>query len=179
VETGNREAYAELCGKITAHFRGSTDPQVADKMAKDCLILPQPGADLQVAGQLADTAVTLGEGTPPYALFECCKALAEYRVGHWDRAVTWAQRASANNFPYSHAESYAILAMAECELKQNEEARSALVKCSEIVETQMPKMESGDLGGDWRDWIIAHALLAEAKSMIQGAGLPANNSTEK
>jgi hypothetical protein len=29
------------------------------------------------------------------------------------------------------------------------------------------KLESGDLGNDWRDWIIAGALLAEAKSMIE------------
>jgi hypothetical protein len=41
-----------------------------------------------------------------------------------------------------------------------------------VIES-FPKLSSGDLGGDWRDWIIAHALQFEAKKMINGEGSPA------
>jgi hypothetical protein len=84
-------------------------------------------------------------------------------------AIKWARAAAQVSFPYSQAEAYAILAMAQYKLKQIEESRLALAKCAEFVETQMPKIETGDLGGDWRDWIIAHALLNEARNLIEGA----------
>ena len=45
-QTDDRTAYEELCQKIATRFAGATDPRVADRMAKDCLILPRPGADL-------------------------------------------------------------------------------------------------------------------------------------
>ena len=34
--------------------------------------------------------------------------------------------------------------------------------------TRMKKIESGDFGGTWRDWIIAHALIKKAKGLTQG-----------
>jgi eukaryotic-like serine/threonine-protein kinase len=166
VETGNRSAYEGLCGKITKHFQGATDPFLADRMAKDCLILPRPSADLKVPGELAETAVSRGKGQTSFTFFECSKALAEFRQGHWAGAVDWAQRAAANSSPYSQAEACAILAMAQYKLHRLEAARDALTQCAEIVEKKLPKPESGDLGGDWRDWIIAHALLTEAQNLF-------------
>jgi tetratricopeptide (TPR) repeat protein len=168
VETGNRNAYGELCERISAHFRGATDVYAADRMAKDSLILRRPGADLNVAVELADTAVTVGAGSPAFDFFECSKALAEYRQGHWAQAIDWAQRVATNSHPYPQAEACAIMAMAQAQSQHAEQARSALAQCAKIVENKMPKIDSGDLGSDWRDWIIAHALLSEAQSLVQG-----------
>jgi serine/threonine protein kinase len=166
VETGNRSAYEGLCRKITEHFRGATDPYLADRMAKDCLILPRPSADLEVPGELAETAVSRGKGQTSFAFFECCKALAEYRQGHWAGAADWAQQVAANSSPCSQAEACAILAMAQYKLQRLEAAQDALTQCAQIVERKLPKPESGDLGMDWRDWIIAHALLTEAQQLF-------------
>ena len=168
VQMQDRHAYGELCDKITQRFASATDPYTADRMAKDCLILPRPGAELKVPAELALTAVTRGSGDSnslPY--FECCKALADYRQGHWDAAVDWAQRASRTSNPYALAESCAIMAIAQFELNQLEASRANLKKSADIVQNQLPKLEAGRLGGDWRDWIIAHALLTEAKSTIE------------
>ena len=138
-------------------------------MAKDCLIRPRPGADLKVPAQLAETAIAKGGNeTNVLHFFQCSKALAEYRVGNWEAATNWAARAAANSFPYSRAEANAILAMAQFQLKHAEDARGALNKCTVIVETKFPKLTDEDLGGDWRDLIIAHALLSEAKQLIDG-----------
>jgi hypothetical protein len=36
------------------------------------------------------------------------------------------------------------------------------------VQEKLPVPGSRDLGSDWKDWIIAHALLDEASSLIEG-----------
>jgi tetratricopeptide (TPR) repeat protein len=168
-QTGDRTAYEELCQKIATRFAGATDPRVADRMAKDCLILPRAGADLTVPGKLAETAVTKGEkDTGALPFFQCCKALAEYRLGNWQGATNWAGRAAQNPFPYSRAEAYAVLAMAQFQLRHADEARNALKLCDGVVETKLAKFTDKDLGGDWRDLIIAHALQSEAKQLIDG-----------
>jgi len=55
--------------------------------------------------------------------------------------------------------------MAQYHMKETENSRAALAKCVEVVETQMPKLESGDLGSDWRDWIIAHAYADRSENL--------------
>jgi serine/threonine protein kinase len=170
VQIGDRAAYEELCAKITTLFAGTTNPVTADRMAKACLILPRPGADLKVASELASVAVAGGQKD---RTFECTMALLEYRQGHWGEAIDWAMKAAENPSFSSRAEAHAILAMAQHHSKQTEAARVSLKKCTEIVQTQLTKLEDGDLGRDWRGWIFAHALQSEAKRMIEGEPSPA------
>ena len=35
-----------------------------------------------------------------------------------------------------------------------------------MAETKLRKLDSGDLGDGWLDWIIAHVLMSEAKAML-------------
>ena len=64
-----------------------------------------------------------------------------------------------------------VLAMAQYQLNHVSDARASLAKGVEVEQTKLPKLESGDIGGkfgdSWTDWIIAHALLDQAKAMIQ------------
>lgn len=179
VACGKVAEYQRLCQQIVPHFGRTQDPGVADQMAKDCLILPSSGADLKAVGAMADVAVTRGKNSSSYSLFQCCKALAEYRQGHSNEAIEWASSAAKHSFPYSKAEAFAILAMAQFKSGRVNEARTALADCTKVIEEKLPKLSSGDLGGDWRDWIIVHALQSEAKQMIDGgvpsATAPANS----
>jgi hypothetical protein len=43
----------------------------------------------------------------------------------------------------------------------------------------MPKLESGDLSKDWRDWIIAHALLKEAATIMDETSVAGKTSASK
>jgi len=90
----------------------------------------------------------------------------EYRQGHWSEAINWATKAAENPFPYSRAEAWAILAMSEYRLNQVPDARADVARCAQLVQEQMPRV-GGVLGYDWRDWIIVHALLAEAQGLIE------------
>jgi tetratricopeptide (TPR) repeat protein len=166
VASTNLQGYLQLCPRIVAHFSGTTNLEVADQMAKDCLILSSSGVNLEPVAAMAEFAVANGKTSGAYPFFQCCKALAEYRQGHFEGAVKWAEQAARNSFPYSQAEAYAILAMAQYQSKQVENPRPALAKCDKVVADRLPKLGGRDLSNDWRDWIIAHALLTEARSLI-------------
>jgi tetratricopeptide (TPR) repeat protein len=166
VACGDVPEYRRLCQQIVLHFRGTQDPNTADRMAKDCLILPSSGADLNAVGALADVAVSK---YPSYSLFQCCKALAEYRQERFSEAVKRADSSTKDPFSYSKAEGYAILSMARFKSGQTNEAFIALAECDKVIEEQLPKLSDGNLGQDWRDWIIAHALQKEAKALVNRA----------
>ena len=63
-------------------------------------------------------------------------------------------------------EAYMVLAMSQHQLQQIDQARASFAKGTE-VEHKLPKLKSGDLGEHWMDWIIAHAIMREAKAMIE------------
>jgi len=131
-------------------------------------MFPSSGADLTAVAALADVAVSRGSNAPVSPHFQFCKALAEFRVGHYKEAVNWANLASQGPYVYPKANAAAVMAMAQFKLNQLDKARTALAECNKVIEEKLPKLEKGDLGEDWRDWIIASALRAEAKRLIDG-----------
>jgi serine/threonine protein kinase len=162
------EGYRRLCGEIISRFSNVTNYHDADKMAKDCLILPSSGVDPKAVAALADVAVSRGSNSSSAPFFKCCKALAEFRLGHYEEAASWAQLAAQGRFPVVQAEAAAIAAMSQFKLNQSDKARAALADCDKAIQKKLPKLEEGDVGDGWRDWIIAHALQSEAKRMIDG-----------
>jgi len=94
--------------------------------------------------------------------------LADYRQGKFQQAVADTSEILKDPFPYTQAEGGAVLAMAQFQLGKAEEARTALAELESVVQKKLPPPEGNDLGRDWKDWIIAHALLDEARSLIRG-----------
>jgi serine/threonine protein kinase len=161
-------AYQQLCREMVARFAGTHDVLTADRVSKDCLILPSSGADLDAVAALAETAVTKGKGQQPYTFFLCSKALADYRQGQFQQAVARVSEILKDPFPYTQAEGRAVLTMAQFQLGKAEEARTALAGLERVVQEELPPPKADDIGKDWIDWIIAHALLDEARSLIEG-----------
>ena len=173
------KGYQETCRNITARFSTAKNTEVADPMAKDCLILPNSVADLKPVAAMAETAVRQGKSEVAYPFYECCKAMVEYRQGHFAQAIEWSQGAAKVDFSYTQAEANAVLAMSRYQLKNTDGARLALDQCRNVVEKQLPKFGHGDLGQDWRDWIIAHFWLNEAQRLIDPATPSDLNWVEK
>jgi hypothetical protein len=167
------DAYRHHCRKAVAQFAATKDPAIADRMAKDCLILPSSGADLTSVCRLADKAVGAGASNRFLLYFQFGKGLAEYRRGNFESAAEWERKTIAGNRAgynwdsYLYVEAYAVLAMAEHRLNHREQARSEFNKCVEMAAAKLPSLENGDLGTIWRDWIIARALLHEATDLVQ------------
>jgi serine/threonine protein kinase len=178
VAMGNREEYRKLSLEIVARFAKSQNVYEADRMAKDCSILPSSGADPQAVAELARVAVTGGKDPSVLPYFQASSAMAEYRAGNFATAVEWARKAAATSHRYARVEAGAVLAMAQFQLKQSGDARAALAQCTEAAQ-DLPTLASGDLGGDWRDWIIAHALLEEARALTTSNSPPDANPAIK
>jgi hypothetical protein len=162
------DAYRRLCAEMVARFGETTNASTADVVAKDCLILPSSGVDLDSVAALAETAVSRGKGQAPYLFYRCTKALADYRQGRFQEAAAQAAEILKDPFAYTQAEGSAVLAMSQLRMGHTGEARAALARLERAVGETLPAPGSPDLGFDWKDWIIAHALLDEARSLIEG-----------
>jgi hypothetical protein len=136
---------------------------------------------------LADASLTAAAaGNDLYLSYhQFSKGLTEYRQGRFASASDWMRKSIDDPF-YGHGHSryvqaYMVLAMAQQQLKRPEEARAAFAKGIEIAETQLPKLDGGDHGAGWywRDWIIAHALMNEAKALIEGQPSTTKEPTQK
>jgi hypothetical protein len=117
--------------------------------------------------------------------FQSCKALAEYRQGRFASAADWALKALSQ--PEHHAlfqmDDYRrvaanmLLAMSNYQLHEPDQARAALRRGLEIAETKLPKLELGDLGPYWSEWVFANVLMSEAKALIE-SGAKAGGETK-
>jgi hypothetical protein len=172
VQTSAIDAYREHCRKSLERFATAADPNTAHRIAKDCLILVSSGADLKTVAGMADTSLTVDTNHTGWPAFASTKGLADYREGNFTGAVDWSERVLLRNSQLDNAawlqvETYAVLAMARFQLNQVDPARLALGMGQEIADTKLPKLESGDLEEGWLDWIFGHALLREARQVIE------------
>ena len=137
-------------------------------MTKACLLLPPSPADLQTVQKMADVAVAAGTDQPDWVYYQFAKGLAEYRSGHFDEASRWLTQVIDHEGYYDRAvQACAVLAMAQYQLKQPEQARATLANGIKIADTNLPKPASHYFGQTWHDWIIDQVLMREAQSLIE------------
>jgi tRNA A-37 threonylcarbamoyl transferase component Bud32 len=171
---GDLKNYRLYCRELLDRFRKPKDLNSGEGIAKVCLMLPSSGVDLALVETLADGGLTGRRNDPYISYSQFAKGLVEYRRGRFANAVDWMRKSIDDPFygdgHSRYVQSYMVLAMAQHQLNEHEEARVALAKGIEIEQTKLPKIDSGDLGTGWywRDWIIAHALMNEAKTLIEG-----------
>jgi WD40 repeat protein len=170
VQSGQRERYRSHCEQVLVRFGATSDPFIAERMAKDCLIAADPGVNLQAVDALAGLAVTLGRTNGYLPYFQLAKGLAEYRQGRFAEAADYMEQVlpKSKNIIFLQAQASLVNAMALHRLGRAEPARLALAAGVELIESKLPKINSGDLGVSWTDWIICHQLTAEAKALVEG-----------
>jgi tetratricopeptide (TPR) repeat protein len=89
VHTGDVEAYREHCRKVRRQFSDTTEPVLAERMAKACCLLPPSVEDFEVIRQWAETGVNV-DPPPPWSML--ARGIAEYRQGRFEAAVEWAPK---------------------------------------------------------------------------------------
>jgi len=170
--TNDRQAYGQLCRRIIATFAGTTNHYIAERMAQDCLLLPDSGVDLQVVDRMSDTSLT-GGGELPFS--QICKAMSSYRLERYPEAVEWAQKALNSTLVHAQAKAYAILAMAQWKLGQKDVARAMLTKGNPLAIETSPGHDTGE-PLDWLvGWLFARVSLDEAAALIEPAASNENN----
>jgi serine/threonine protein kinase len=168
VEKGEPDAFSRHAARFMARFGGTKDPAIARLVAMDCLFAPSSGVDMGTVAALARRALEAGTNDSHFCESELTMGLSEYRQGHYAGAADWFGKALAGSGQNADCEvqACAALAMAQQQLKQTDNARATLAKGMQIVATQLPKLESGDLGSEWRQWIMARVLMREATALI-------------
>jgi len=180
VEAGELEAHHRLCARIRQQFGRTDSGELATIMALVCLLVPSPEpADVVTGNRLAETGVGRYKGYLHSISRHSCKALAEYRQGQFTSAAEWALKALLQpdycldrelrkRAHCRRVDAYMLLAMSNYQLHQLDEASAALASGLEIAAKKLPNLESGDLGESWDEWVFAHALMREAKALIEG-----------
>jgi serine/threonine-protein kinase len=154
---GEEEEYRRARRDLLARFGSATDPVVAERTGRACLLLPAPVEELGQAAALAERAVAVGrtghEYAYPYFLF--VRGLAQYRQGRFDDAITTMKREAAN-------------VLGPCPRLVTAMALHQKGRMDEALKT----LATGVLSHNWRSravdhqtW-IAHILRREAEAMI-------------
>jgi serine/threonine protein kinase len=168
--TQDRPPYEKLCQIILTKFGDTTNPFIAERMSKDCLLLPDSGADLKRVDELADRAVAAGagddsvEGMP---WFVTAKAFSNYRQGHFSEAINWAEKSHDSSQPFAVAQADAVLALAFWQLGEKDKARTMLAEGNKLAPGISPNQDPIDLADSWVAWLFARVPLDEATKLIQ------------
>lgn len=169
VITHNRRAYEQLCQRILATFKDTANTYVAERMAKDCLLLPDAGVDLRLAGQLADKAVKLERGNDALPYSQVAKGLSEYRQGNFAAAAEWARKPLDHPEIYVSCHARAVLALALWQLGSRGQARAMLAEGEALAGRVVPGRDAGKISGAWVAWLCARISLDEAAGLIKPA----------
>jgi len=180
VEGGELEAHHRLCARIRQQFGRTDSGELATIMALVCLLVPSlEQADVVTGSRLAETGVARYKGYLHLISRQSCKALAEYRQGQFASAAEWALKALSQpdycldrelrkRAHCRRVDACMLLAMSKYQLHQLDEARVALRRGLDIAENKLPKLESGDRGEFWDEWVFAQVLMREAMALMEG-----------
>jgi eukaryotic-like serine/threonine-protein kinase len=169
LQSGQHDAYRDQCRKSVERFGKTNDPLIAAELVQYCLTVPFSGVSPETLAKMTDTTLRANTNSSSITWTQFAESLLEYRQGHFNFAAAWAVKALASPGGNERdVEAGTVLAMSRQQLGQINEAGAALTKSAEIAESKLPKLENGDLGDNWEDWIIAHALLDEARTQIAG-----------
>jgi Flp pilus assembly protein TadD len=155
---GHEEEYRRARQALLAKFGTSTDPYIAERTARACLLLPVSGDELRQAVALAERAAAVEplKYSLGYAHFLFVQGLAKYRQGRLERAIS-AMRGDAARVlgPAPRL----VLAMALHQNGQVAEARKTLAAAIKAYDWGVSQVRDQD------GW-ICHVLRREAEGMI-------------
>jgi eukaryotic-like serine/threonine-protein kinase len=173
VQSGEMAAFEQLRRQMLSGFGETTNPAIAGRVVRDCLILPWSGAELERLGRIADAASRAGSNQWARNDIQFAKALASYRQGDFVGAADSLQaplRDQGKDIARD-VEAYMVLAMAQHREGYPGYARDALTTGLGLA-ALLPSSDN-DLKDwkAWNDWVIAQALMREATELVNG---PAN-----
>jgi tetratricopeptide (TPR) repeat protein len=168
---GARFGYAELClflgdeaeyrrerRGLLDRFGATTDPNIAHRAGRACLLMPGSRDEMQQAVALVDRAIAardqVNEWTNRY--FSFSKGLAEYRLGRFDAAIALMEGDA--HWVLTDA-ARLVVAMARHRLGQEDRARKTLAWA--VLDSDW-SAEKADALEAW----YSHILRREAEAMI-------------
>jgi len=179
--TNDQKHYRRVCHMILDKYGQTVNIPSAGAAAMPCALAPGFGGDERLVIRLANIALdadhvkaTLAMGgklqdPDGYKRYEITKGLVDYRVGSFAAAAEIIlHTAPSADGTHRDALAFSILAMAQLRLGKLDESRTSFANAQRIIETKMPKVETGEtFGGDWQDWLHAQIICREAEEMLK------------
>jgi tetratricopeptide (TPR) repeat protein len=151
----------ERSGMLT-RFRSIRVPGVAEHIATACLLAPLAGADLMMAGELADLAA---EQMPDDLGVARTKGLAQYRRGDFSGAQSWEKKALGHQRMDSASKVAAQTVVALAQLQSGEtNAALGTLTAGRDARRKMPGWNPMNVFEmNWHNVLIAEILWHEAE----------------
>jgi eukaryotic-like serine/threonine-protein kinase len=166
VELGELAAYREHRQKMLERFAGTSDPTIAARASRDCLLLPPSAAELESIARMAELALT---SPTNLSWVKFTKGFAEYRQGRFESATRWLREAATlATDPALQFQVEMVLAMVQYEMKQPEAARATLAHGIAFAQANVPERD----GLNWYDRRNGYLLMKEAKALVQEVPSP-------
>jgi WD40 repeat protein/serine/threonine protein kinase/lipoprotein NlpI len=167
-QIGDREAWRRLCREMLDRFGQTSDPVIAHRVARACLLTPDLADETERVMQLADWTVHGTEAHWAYSLFLQTKGLAEYRAGRYEQAVDWLRKSQPRLHDLVCGKSVTsfFLALAYHRLGRADEARAALADAHKFVEQDFGRTLDKTTTGEVR--LICEIARREAEVLING-----------
>jgi WD40 repeat protein len=172
LSSGDVEGYRLGCRQMLERFgQADTPVEIADRVAKTCLLASDAVEDVAHVQLLVERAVTGTSQHRFYRWFVLTKGLAEYRAGHDTDAVEWLTRfGPREDGVHWNATAFALLAMAQHRLGRVNESLAALDSARTIITQSMPNPQKGqpfDNVNNWLDWLHPQLLCREAGDLLK------------
>jgi tetratricopeptide (TPR) repeat protein len=172
LRAGDQEHYERHCQKLLADARQTSDPSVADKAAKVCLLGGDHVPDLAEATKLADQAVRLGAGHEWTNYYELVRGMAAYRNQQDKEALNWLRKCQAAKNRFSATTALVFEAMALQRQGSHVDALQALEHADTMFrELKGSRAASADWpsGFNWIDLVIFEIARREAARVVEQA----------
>jgi serine/threonine protein kinase/Flp pilus assembly protein TadD len=156
--------YFRFRDRILQNFGSTGDPIVAERIAKDCLLLPASGNEMEKINRMVDVAVGAGPEHKFWRYFQFARGLAEYRQGKFVSAATWMQEVlSDESDPSRTVAARMILAMAQRQASRHDEARVTFERAIKEASEKIPE----STGAQWNDQLSALLFVREGKALFE------------
>jgi WD40 repeat protein/serine/threonine protein kinase len=155
---GHEVEYRRARQDLLSRFGASTDPLIAERTGRACLLLPGSEDELRKAAALTDRAVAAGPRSRLFPYFRVAKGLADYREGRLDRAVAVLEE-NASKVPAIGPVPHLVLAMAQHRHGQQAQARKTLAAAILAFDWTATRADNHVA------W-ICHVLRREAEALI-------------
>jgi tRNA A-37 threonylcarbamoyl transferase component Bud32 len=165
---GDAEGQERVSRTLLSQWADTTDPIIADRVAKACLVRPCSPDVIERAARLADVAVRNGEGHEFEAYFQLVRGMASYRSDNFEGAVRWLHMAQKGHRETCRGPALAYEAMVLWHLGDAEQAAERLAQAEEIdEESRGPAGPNRRWGPSWNDQMILHAAILEARRLME------------
>ena len=175
VQLGDLDRYEKHCQYLLTHANLEGDPSLADRAAKSCLLTPRQVVDPSQLERLVEHVLSAEEVHWATKYFQLLNALHAYRNGDFHEALSAGERSRSlavggnRGFEDSYviATDHAIEAMAQFRLGHFAQAERSISQAEQVMRDKFPKLQGGDLGENWNDWLISQILFREAKVLVE------------